>query len=512
MKKITYYLIIAFILPVILLIPTACNEENIDLPPLAETELAFFTNQDAFERGIRGIYAKLTDFYWFHANNPIHEVWLLPGDDLTTRGDYSFERFAGLQPSNGDLGYFWDTLYELIGRANIMIEKIDNLGEQYYDDPEVMKHNKGEALFLRSWGYYNLYNFFRTAPVLTKRIQGLGEETKPESSAGTELLDQAITDLKEAANLLPVSWEQKFSGRVIKDSAYGLLGRTLMVRAAYNGNNQDYLDAIDAFNNISTRELVPHFGYNFSADHENNAESLFEFQASNTPGFENIWLGNEFNQTIGSMHAYWGFFNDEWSFWAHTPFVPTEKLRDAFEEGDPRIDETFVPNNEEEYNGWEFVKYTKRGENGGNTSSLNNPRILRYADVLLLKAEALVRSGGSTAEAVGILNDIRERARNSVPDTVAVSTVPADLDENETDTDVILDWVKMERFRELAGEESHRWVDIQRWYKLGELNLDNEFFSSLRDDIDFDPDVHLVFPIPTDEVSLNPNITQHEGY
>ena len=97
---------------------------------------------------------------------------------------------------------------------------------------------------------------------------------------------------------------------------------------------------------------------NYDNSKENNAESLFEWQASIQAGFENIWLNNDFDQTM-SMHAYWGFFNCEWSFWAGTPFVPTQKLINAFEPGDPRIDESFAPTTDGRYNGYAWVKYTK---------------------------------------------------------------------------------------------------------------------------------------------------------
>ena len=132
--------------------------------------------------------------------------------------------------------------------------------------------------------------------------------------------------------------------------------------------------------------------------------------------------------------------------------------------------------------------------------------------MLLLKAEAIVRTGGSTSDAIELVNEIRTRARNSVPDTIPVSSVPADYDTGESNTETVLEWIKKERFMELAGEESHRWVDIKRWYKEGELTINNEFFSSLRDDMALDPNVHFVYPIPNNEIDLNPNVFQHEGY
>jgi len=146
----------------------------------------------------------------------------------------------------------------------------------------------------------------------------------------------------------------------------------------------------------------------------------------------------------------------------------------------------------------------------GYNANRNNPRILRYADVLLLKAEALVRSGGSTSEAIELINQIRQRARMSTEDGTEAA-VPADLDVNETNADTILDWIFKERRIELACEEGHRWYDLRRRHMAGEINLSNWDFSSVRSDFEFTEN-NLVFPIPTNEIVQNPNLTQNTGY
>jgi hypothetical protein len=248
---------------------------------------------------------------------------------------------------------------------------------------------------------------------------------------------------------------------------------------------------------------------------ENNTESLFEFQASTQAGFENIWLGNDFNQSIGSMHAYWGFFNCEWSFWAGTPFVPTQKLVNAFEAGDPRIEESFVPTDDGRYNGNAWVKYTKNIGPQNMTGSLNNPRILRYADVLLLKAESILQSGGSKSDAIALINQVRSRARGA-------GTIPADLNEGESNTDTIMQWIMDERFRELSGEDDHRWFDLKRWHYAGYIDLStwdggDNGFSSSRTDFTFqefltDTQGKMWFPIPSGETEQNDLIVQNQGY
>lgn len=138
-------------------------------------------------------------------------------------------------------------------------------------------------------------------------------------------------------------------------------------------------------------------------------------------------------------------------------------------------------------------------------TSVNNPRILRYADVLLLRAEAVLKSGGSKEEAIGYINDIRERARGA-------GTIPADHPTSETSDATIMEWIMNERFLELAGE-GQRWFDLRRWHIAGDITLDNAFFAPTNAAaMNFLPARHLFFPIPSGETDKNPNITQNADY
>ena len=125
----------------------ACNEKNIDLDPLAVTEAAYFKEEIDFDRSVLAIYAKLTDFYWFNGNNPIHGFWQLPGDDITTTGTEAYEIFGTLQPATGFLGDYYRTSYQLINRANTTLQKIE-AEKGVYKTPNLKNYHKGEALFL----------------------------------------------------------------------------------------------------------------------------------------------------------------------------------------------------------------------------------------------------------------------------------------------------------------------------------------------------------------------------
>lgn len=480
---------------------SSCDESRLDISPGAPTEESYFQEEIEFERAVYGAYSKLTDFFWYNGSQEatVQPLNFLPGDDITTTGQDEFEIFANIQPGSSRLNYFYRTAYVLINRANVVLQKNAEVADGIYVTPNLKDAHRGEALFLRAYSYYLLWNVFGTAPLVTERVTSL-DDTKPPSSSGTQLLDQAIIDLQEAVTLLPSAWDDNNRGRVTSNGAYGMLGKCLVFRGTVNDSDTDYQAAISAFSNISGVSLVPAFDDNFAADTENNAESLFEFQATQSFGGDNPWLENDFDNAVGAMSAFWGFYSNQFNLFGKATHIATQKLADTFEPGDPRIDLSFDPAT------LDFRKYVTRDQlNQSGSSSVNNPRILRYADVLLLEAEALNESGGSTAEAIALINEVRARARGA-------GTIPADRSTTETDRTTIRQWIMDERLMELAGE-GQRWYDLRRWALAGQITLTNATFSSaISGDMNFDPEKHLYFPIPTSETDVNPNIIQNDNY
>jgi hypothetical protein len=138
--------------------------------------------------------------------------------------------------------------------------------------------------------------------------------------------------------------------------------------------------------------------------------------------------------------------------------------------------------------------------------SENNARILRYADVLLLKAEAIVRSNGSLSDAIALVNEVRERARNSGDG----ASMPADL-ATPASAEEALDINFQERRVELAFEEGHRWFDLRRRHLAGEIDLTTWDFDPIRTDFAF-AEKNLYFPLPEVEVLQSQNLNQNPGY
>lgn len=515
-------------------------EKFLDVPPFAELESNYFINENRVQRGIGSIYASLSNIYGANLGiqvtqngQTLQPLWLLQGDDLTTSGtsNSAYEAFSGFSPTDGRVGQLWQKYYFLIARANFMLEKLETPEiTSVIITPDRKDNNRGEALFLRAYINYKLWDMFRKAPLQTARIASAGEAVlKP--TKGFELLDAAIADLKEAATLLPESWSLENKGRVFKNSANGLLVKCYMLRAdyanKYDGGNQaqDYANAIAAFEQISSESTivgVP-FGSNFDYRFENNAESLFEYQAGHGESSDNPWLDNDMGGPTGSYGAMYHYFDSHWGNYGSGggSIGPSPKLMAMFDPNDPRIEETFKLAQDVDnvggklwwlgsawsyFDGYQFIKYIN-GERGDRYDvdfqimSSNNPRILRLADVKLAVAEAYLKTG-DIENATNQVNDIRKRARFSTL-TGVESPVPADY------ATVNMQNIMDERLFELAGEEDFRWSDLKRWHAAGYINLGNWTPSDFGYPFDpslftFDVDKHMLFPIPFSEMNSNP--------
>jgi starch-binding outer membrane protein, SusD/RagB family len=485
----------------------ACDKSILNIPPPNPSEASYFINENEFRAAVLGAYAVITDYYSCSniaggGGSAELETFFLPGDDLTIKEEEGYEVFGNkIAPAEGKLQQIFGSSYLLINRANKVLEKIETVAAAVYTTPNLKNYNKGEALFLRGFAHYMLWNIFGTAPVNTLTPIST-DQMSPPSSKGTELLDQAIKDFTEAASLLPTTWAASDVGRATANSANGMLGKCLVFRASVNKTPADYQAAIAAFDKINGVALTTDFEDNFDVSKENNKESLFEFQAGvNINGFTNAWLGND-AADVGVASSYWQcYYNGQSTYMGGGLYFATDKLKNSFDPNDPRLPLTLnVTNNN-------ITRYILKDQAEGPGNSRNNARILRFSDVLLLRAEALLQSGGSTSDAIGLVNQVRTRARNMV----AGGTAPVDFSVAETNKTTVMQWIMDERLRELAGE-GQRWFDLRRWAIGGTITLNNSFFSAFNSTKMAWDNHFLYFPIPTTETDKNPNIIQNPGY
>ena len=140
-KKLTYLLIL-----IVAVCYTSCNEDTINIDPVGDTEAGFFQTEGQMTQAVMGIYQKITFFQGFRGGSPLSVIWLLPDDDLTTQGGWAYESFVALNANDGNLGNFFRYAYQLIARANTVLQKIEENGDTAYpDQPELKDYHKGEA-------------------------------------------------------------------------------------------------------------------------------------------------------------------------------------------------------------------------------------------------------------------------------------------------------------------------------------------------------------------------------
>ncbi len=523
------YLSLLFFLSVILF---SCDPSLVDEPPLGATENTYFSNVNEFRSQLAGVYASIYDDYHFAAPQTNFNGWntsniLLPGDDLTENNAArtDVELFDGsLNSTNGRIQFSFQTCYKTIGRANVTIDKVRNVDFSGFEGADEIAKMEGEALFLRAYSFFKLFNFFGSVPIVVERIRTEDATNTPKSPA-IEVLDQVIADCRTALESLPEEWSAENAGRVTKNSARGLLAKALVFRANYTGDNSSLNEALTLFNSL-TSSLTENYIDNFSSYTENNQESLYELQATvPSSGNNNLilhndgpWRGVE-NSSVyrGYMMEFGGRgdFNDA----SVTKFFITEKLYNRFGD-DPRIN-VFI-NPEDGFGGKIFQKYNKpdgvnelSGFHGG---SVNNERILRHGDLVLIAAEAALKSG-NTAKAIELLNEIRTRARNwGAESGYGDGNIPANYSTAESNPQTIMQWIMDERFVELAGE-GQRWWDLKRWHASGDVNLtgwkggEEHFSTFLASPVQFDVNKHLLFPLPQAEIDRNSEILENNpGY
>jgi len=326
----------------------------------------------------------------------------------------------------------------------------------------------------------------------------VGDDLKPARTPKEKVYQQIITDLTNAIDMLPArsTYSGSDVGRASKGSAAGLLAKVYLTL----GNYQKTVDLCKQVTALGY-QLNPDYVDNFSSTKKNTVESLFEVQYSGATTYS--FFGSDFNQASW-VSTFTGPRNSDFVGGAYGWDQPTQEFVNAYEPGDLRKDVTVLYEGGPAFDGKEYkASYSGTGYNlrkflvqksvspDYNTNPEDFP-ILRYADVLLMEAEALNESG-KMDEAIVPLNEVRARA--------GLPSVQANISK-EAMRNVILH----ERRMELAFE-GQRWFDLIRvqngkygldfLHSIGKVNATSKF---------------LLLPIPQVERDANPNLTQNPGY
>ncbi len=395
---------------------------------------------------LAGIYDGLQDGSYYGGDYEFFTE--LPSDNTEHVG--TFTAFADMDAhvtaaDNGTIEGIWDAIYETIGRANTVIARVPGVTVL---DQEERDDIVGQAYAIRALAYHDLVKLWGPVPVRTAPPAGLDELSQTTRATVDEVYTQILADLSQAATLLADNGQTRKASLGFVDA---LRSRVLLYK-------QDYPGAVAAANATAAH------GYELAE----SFSDLFDPEGNDTPEdiFRTAFTATEYNLS--------GYYYLSKSFGGRWELAPTEDIIAAYEAGDERKPWTL----DQDSRGRDFVSKFPT------TVGAEDLHVIRYAEVLLNKAEALARQGQLQA-AIDTYNPIRERA-GLAPHTLG----------GRTQAEVIAN-ILLERRLELAFEHD-RWPDLVR--------------TALAVPVLGIPAFRTLWPIPQNEIDVAPLLVQNQGY
>lgn len=506
-----------FTIAAILLGVTSCNMDFDEPNPNSPTIQSFWQTSDDAVKGVNAVYSIFHRGYAGYSRAMYFHGMLKSDEGYGSGGDGGLNTLMSFSMNDTNFGLTadtWANLYQGIYRANQVIANVPNISM----DQTLKERVIAEATFLRGFFYFNLTLYFGRPVILTEPSQ---PTDRPGNATPEEAWAQAANDFIAAAAVLPPSYGGNDLGRVTRGAAYAMLGKTYLQQGMYP-------EAIEAFEFIvegpgAVYDLVGDYADNFRIDTENNIESVFELQFAlrddeNSDNDLDEGARPNPGASIAKFYAPGGgpgFQDGGARRWVVDEFnLEATALGDR----DPRLEATFLFDYTNEL-GPDFTMiygqtFTSRYGTGPDSqrvwyrkllndhwrdfesfNSPNNYRVIRFADVLLMYAEAL-NGDGQTAAAYEHVDRVRERAGMD-----PLSTTMPGLDEED-----FLEQLKHERIMELSGE-GWRFADLARWGDLSPALAvrDPEFAN-------FVVGKHEWYPIPQKDIDLTPGLTQNPLY
>jgi len=469
----------------------SCKKSYLDVPEQGQQNAqAFWLTAEDAGKGVNAIYGNLRS--WENTAFPAIAMESM-GSDEAEKGSsptdatffLDYDQFK-IDPAQGQISGFWNGQYRNINYCNQVLDNVPAITM----DENLKARYLAEAKFVRALSYFRLVRAFGGVPLRLHVPVDATEYNIPRASAD-EVYAQIETDLTEATAVLPQSYGAADKGRATKGAALALHAKVAMYLKKWS-------DVLDFSNQVMGLgyALFPDYEKLFRIENENNSESVFEIQAALIPG-NTAASNSQYSQVQGvkgSVGGGWGFN------------VPTAELAAAFEPGDPRRDATIIFRGETTpegdvipaigdnpmYNQKSYVPFSLY-VSGYNEGAQQNYRILRYADVLLMNAEAANELGNS-AQALSSLEMVRARARQGDP-----NILPAVTTTNQAE---LRQAIWRERRVELAMEYD-RYFDVIRQGRGAEIFGPKGWIAGRNE----------VWPIPQSEVDLSGGLlTQNPGY
>lgn len=564
----------------------SCGDDFLNRKPLSQlsSENFYKTEQDAFQ-AIMAVYSVLQGPRFY--GESYYMLTELASDDATNKinanpiDEFNWSSIRGAAES-GRFEDLWALGYEGVNRSNIVLDKVKDIPMDAAKKKEIL----AEAKFLRALYYWHLLELFGGVPIFKESITKV-EALYIKRNTREEVYQLIEQDLKDAIIDLPASWNDANLGRATKYSAYAMLGKTYLYWACYSKDLTKFKSAEVNFKEVINSGryslITTSFRDIFSPLNENNKESVFEIQYASRIGANGYFTDGGVAGEGTKRDIIFGIQNQE----AQQGFGEIIAVQDwvlSMEEGDPRVRETvyfvwdstltgYEPGSNNKYSkkivyapSWgRGVKvpnnilgqyyHIKKAVDGfaggaGTVNSGNNWRMIRYADILLMCAEAINEGDGPTSEAIGYLNQVRKRAYDLNPhpnkdvasyglqydltnkfNTITVSSsfvlkpfpysaspqYDSERDFSDGSSVSLRKAIVVERRAELAFEY-HRFLDMRRWeaYDANHPGAASVIFSSkpnAEDNKSYNKNIHSLCPIPQYQIDISKEtLSQNPGY
>lgn len=521
----------------------SCADYLIREPQDALDPATFFSSQENAVIAVNGIYNA--------ALEPVKGRTYAIDFDCMTDNMYNYSRNQNTQEfGQGTQGAssvyalnMWSRGYRGISRANTLLAWLDNCYKLTQPANNIKDRLRSEALFLRAYFYAELTDLFGDVPMYLEQVDLA--DSKPRTPKA-QVVEQILGDLTEAAKYLPVTYAAEDTGRATRGAALALKGKIELYNGMYSQAAETLKQVIELKDDAGALryELYPLYREMFLPQCENNSEVIFDIQ----------YMKNAYSQ--GLSHQLYTF-TYEWN-----SYCPTVSLAECyhtkngypvtwdeatqlyksddpefdptypFKNRDPRLDQSiimpgtdngrgtiFKPNSAN-HTGMKIRKWNDYTESEKNNSE-HNIILIRFADVLLMRAEALVESGSfDEAEVRGLIDRVRQRPSVMMPKV-------EDCEGTGLDAAALREIIRHERRVEFAFEGT-RLSDIHRWkigpevmtdaygYQYKDAALATPKYTPYKVDTrSFNPERDYLWPIPQNEINTNPYINapdQNPGY
>lgn len=500
MKKSPFYIIslaVGFL--------TSCGEGFLNkTDPTVLVADNFYNTETQVIQAVNGVYGQLQPIIsnqWQY-NEFITDNTTLHFNEADRGQGPSLEalEFWQINSSTGNITSLYNSIYGALVNINTTLSKLPEANAS----DAIKSRSEGELKFIRAYYYFLLVQYFGDVVIITEPLSSPGEAYNYARQPAESVYQLVISDLEFASSALPASYDDADKGRVTMGAALSLLGKVYLTRKEYDKAVSTLRQVLDL-----GYMLLPNYADVFRPSNKNHAESIFDvqFQGDNQLGEHSGFIYTFApRQSNGAVIDFPGQNGGGWN-------IPTLEIISSYEEGDKRKDVSLKEGYTNLEGQWIAVPFINKYHHPHSIRNVTNDNwpVIRYADVLLMLAEAINELEGPTAEAFGYLNEIRLR----------VGLEPL----HGLNPDAFKTAVLKERRLELAFE-NHRWFDLKRTMSPTEmaafLNAYGEYeknhlttprFGIPFSDADFKFEPHeVLFPIPADQIRINPELTQNPGY